>query len=579
MSEGIKLFWKRLADAHLFTWGYLGFHVFAMVSSRIFLNAESILEFKWFWLGIVILEHAFIFGIYGLAKKFIKSYTATLVVISSLIIGTVRTLITSSLGILAGTDEGVAWATQLLIGALYEIAMVAVWANVNGSFRDHLKLVRQLQQTKESILGYRENAEAMVAEEQEKLIDLTQKTLLPQIHMVEEALVSGGNQMSFRWSLAKELKGLINNQVRPLTESLRISAKALVAPSKSTPNQFLSLITIPKKFKIKNSLFPKLTAATMALSYLATPLWVLDVSWVLPSAFLILTYYTVLFGFKRLFSNAPSVSAWIGVPVLFSIAIISVMPAYAAAVYFYPDTEAAVIYGLTLIWGSIIVLGSFAYLDSLDYEAKQYLKLLEEQNENLAHEMALFEQQLWAARKNWSIIIHGTVQASLTAALTRLNAHEVDTKTIGLVKKDLDRAIAALSKPPESNIKFAPAVKELVSTWQGVCDIDVAVTPTVKSLISRDTRLTMCVNEILKEAVSNAVRHGDARQAWVSIGTPTDGVLELAVANDGLAPKGSRRGLGSGMLDELTVDWSLGFDKVTNRTILRARLPFSITPA
>ena len=128
--------------------------------------------------------------------------------------------------------------------------------------------------------------------------------------------------------------------------------------------------------------------------------------------------------------------------------------------------------------------------------------------------------------------------------------------------------------------EFAPAIKEIISTWQGVCDIDVQIQPEVKKLVSKDSRLSMCVNEIVKEAVSNAVRHGDARTAQVSLRIADDGVLDLRVANDGREPKlGGRRGLGGELFDELTVDWSLDFDSATDQTILSARLPFSTAQA
>ena len=570
------VFWQRLADAHLFTWGYLGFHVFAMTAMRLFLNSDNFQTYLTFWLSMIVLEHLFIFGIYWLAKRFIRRSSASLVVFSALLIGTARTLITTSLAIGLGVDSGVAWTYQLLLGALYELMIVAVWANVNGAYRDHHGLVKELNETKNSILGYRENAEVMLAEEQEKLIALTQDTLLPQIQLVENALAAGNSEMASRWGVAHELKGIIYNQVRPLSESLRQSARNLVKPVPATPTHLVSVVSITRKFAIKNSIFPKVSAVTMLLSFMASPFWLLDISWVIPSTLLAVTFWGMQLGFKKLFDRVPSTPWWVGLPALIGVATISVVPAYAVAVWFYPDIQAAVLYGLTLVTVSNIVVLSFAYLDSLDYEARLHRTMLEEQNQELVIEMALFEQQLWAARRNWSLVIHGTVQASLTAALTRLNAPDADKKTLDAAKKDLDRAMEALSEPPVSKINFAPAIKELVSTWQGVCDIEVEVSPELKKVISRDVRLSMCVNEILKEAVSNAVRHGDAQKAWVTVGAPSGGVIELSVANDGLAPvNASRRGVGSGLLDELTVDWSLGYDENNNRTILRARLPFS----
>jgi signal transduction histidine kinase len=257
-------------------------------------------------------------------------------------------------------------------------------------------------------------------------------------------------------------------------------------------------------------------------------------------------------------------------------AVVAVLPTYLVAILFYPDTHQAAIYGSTLVYTSLMVVGVFALLDSFDYEARRYRNLLKDQNEELALEVALFDQQLWVARRNWSLVIHGTVQASLTAALTRLNAPDADKKTLDLAKKDLDRAIAALSSPPTLEVKFDPAIKEVVSTWQGVCDIDIEIAPNIKKVVAKDSRLSMCVNEIVKEAISNAVRHGDARTAQVSMKLAEDGVINLTVVNDGHAPRiGVRKGLGGALLDELTVDWSLDFDSATDQTILTARLPFS----
>jgi hypothetical protein len=131
------IFWQRIAEAKLFTWGYLGYHVFSMVSMRLFLNSANFIEYLGFWLSMVLLEHVFIFAIYFLANKFIKTFSAALVITGALAIGVVRTLITTSLAIAVGSDSGVAWQYQLLLGALWELMLMVLWANLNGAYRDH----------------------------------------------------------------------------------------------------------------------------------------------------------------------------------------------------------------------------------------------------------------------------------------------------------------------------------------------------------------------------------------------------------------------------------------------------------
>lgn len=529
---------------------------------------------------MLFVEHAFIFFIFYLAKRYISNYSAPLVIVGALGIGVARTLITTSLAILVGADSGVAWGYQLLLGALWELMLTLLWANLNGAFRDHNTVVRQLNHTRNSILGYRENAEVILAEEQEKLLELTRGTLLPQIQLIEDAIDAGDSELAARWGVAHELKGIIYNQVRPLSDSLRNTAKSLAAPPKAAPNQWISVISLPRSFNIRNSIFPGYTYACMLLAFLAAPFWLLDISWVIPSVLMSLTYFALIFGIKRFVKNLPEVPAWVGIPALILTAIIPALPTYFVATSFYPNVRTATIFGSAIIFISLIVVGILASLDSFDYEARLYRELLREQNVELSIEATLFEQQLWAARRNWSLVIHGTVQASLTVALTRLNAPNSSAETLDLAKKDLERAMVALSAPPTIEIQFDTALNELIETWQGVCDIDLHVESMVKQRVTEDSRLTMCVNEILKEAVSNAVRHGDARTAKVSFEIADEGVISLTVINDGNAPGiGVRKGIGSSLLDELTLDWSLGFNSATDQTILTARLPFSMSQA
>lgn len=580
MKIDLRVFLARIADAHLFTWGYLGYHVFSMVSMRMFLNSGNFIEYLSFWISIIVIEHLFLFSIFALAKRFINNYSASLVIVGALAMGVCRTYITTSLAIAVGADPGVAWEYQLLLGALWELMIVMVWSNLNGAYREHRDLVNLLNETRDSILAYRENAEEILAEEQEKLLDLTRGSLLPQLQLIEAALETGNNELANRWGIAHEIKGIIYNQVRPLSESLRTVAKSLTTPQKAGPNHFFSVISIPKSFRIKNSIFPLYTFLTMLLSFLAAPFWLLGIDWVLPSALMSFTYFAVIYGIRRLVEPLPEVPAWLGVPALVLTAIIPALPTYVMAIAIHPDTHKAAIYGTTIIYTSAIVVGVFALVDSFDYEAREYRNLLIEQNDELAREMSIFEQHVWAARRNWSLVIHGTVQASLTAALTRLNEPNATKSTMNLVKKDLERAKNALITQPTLSVKFTSVLKDLVSTWQGVCDIDVAITPEIKKIVATDSRLSMCINEIMKEAISNAVRHGDARNAQIAMNLSDDGVINLAVSNDGSAPTdSSRKGIGSKLLDELTVNWSLGFDAKSQQTILQANLPFSTAQA
>lgn len=573
-------FWKRMAEVRLFTWGYLAFHIFFMVSMRLFLNYNIVISTLGFWMGVVVLEHVLIFSYLGIARRFIRNYTNRFVIFSALIIGAIRTYITTTMQIVAIPDTvHVNWTLQLITGALFELLIVTLWANINGAYRNYSTIARELRSTKSSILGYRENAEFLLAEEQESLERLTRDSLLPQIYSIESSLAGKAN-LAESMAIAAELKGFLNNQVRPLTAALRTAANRLVMPTRAERNAFWAVVQLPKRSRLTNSIFPETTFFIMLLSYIAAPLWLLDASWVPVNTVMSVTFLLVLLGAKRISKSWPPLPTAITSILVIATSVLAVIPTFAVIVWAHPGSQSALVLSAALLWCSSICMGMLAYLDSLDYQANKFLDELQEENQLLGREMAVFEQQLWAARRNWSIIIHGTVQAALTAALTRLNAPNIDEETITLAKQDLQRAVDALNTPPSTSVNLPVAIEELVGTWRGVCDIEISVAPRLLESVAADGRTSMCVNEILKEAVSNAVRHGDANQISVKLAEAGESELELNVWNNGAKyVAGGRKGLGSTMMDDLTIAWNIGTDAKTEQTLLSARLPFSSVPA
>ncbi len=170
-------------------------------------------------------------------------------------------------------------------------------------------------------------------------------------------------------------------------------------------------------------------------------------------------------------------------------------------------------------------------------------------------------------------MLHGTVQSALTAALTRLQTFaDSDPYQLGLVQADLARAEAALLSTPSSKIDFENAVVELKESWAGVCAIGLEIDLRASRALATNQGSAYCVNEILKEAIGNAVRHGGANGVVAKITRDRDDFIDLEIQNDGTAPrKGWKKGIGSRMLDDITTSWSL--ERSGRLTTLTARLP------
>ncbi len=125
---------------------------------------------------------------------------------------------------------------------------------------------------------------------------------------------------------------------------------------------------------------------------------------------------------------------------------------------------------------------------------------------------------------------------------------------------------------PTTSIDFEKSMQELKESWVGVCSIALEVDLRASRALATNQGTAYCVNEILKEAVGNAVRHGGATGVLAKISREKDDFIDIEIQNDGTAPrKGWKKGIGSRMLDDITLNWSL--TRSGRLTTLTARLP------
>jgi glucose-6-phosphate-specific signal transduction histidine kinase len=237
-----------------------------------------------------------------------------------------------------------------------------------------------------------------------------------------------------------------------------------------------------------------------------------------------------------------------------------------------PMIEFVAIAGLSVFGGILApilnALNAARQKRRAEIEARISIDLLE-----IAKQNSFFAQRVWVFRRRWLLVLHGTVQSALTAAVNRLsNAKEVDEFTVQMVNQDLLRATSAIDSNQSNSLNLEESFKELRDVWSGICSVNVKISERANRALTRNTDTTFCVNEIAKEAISNAVRHGAAKSATIEIDRVEDDLLTLEITNDGI-PLRTREtsGIGSEMLDEICLNWSL--ENSGKKVRLYANLP------
>lgn len=480
-----------------------------------------------------------------------------------------------------GPVQDLLLGVRVIGGGLMGLAIFFVYAMLSANRANHLEAVGQLNNRRSELLALRAAAPKALAEANQNLLASTRDDLARQIETIGQLLSSATTENSSLLQVGREavaeLRNLVVNKVRPLSEQLRRSADAI---SLREPTEAIKTrMVMPAKVQLAKLIhLPSLAGVifpfTIGLFFISS----MQISSLVSS--LASVFYFAIFALVALVGakRQPTKTKF----AIFQLAFVTLI-AIAASVWFLINVlEESPRLNATLLGTAAagVAIPSIIATQRIFYLQQNKLERdLAKSNAKLAHELALFEQQLWLARRNWQFVVHGTVQAALTAAIARLVSAEtrgqLEPYEIRLVREDLDRAIAALSTTPENKIDFTSAMQNLITTWDGVAQIDLSLSARAKTALTSNQAAAICVVEICKEAVSNAVRHGAASKCEISFDRIADEIIELQIVNNGKPPKSaSRAGYGSQMFDELTVRWSRERDR-NGRTVLSAQVPLN----
>lgn len=349
---------------------------------------------------------------------------------------------------------------------------------------------------------------------------------------------------------------MIDSKLRPLSAYLHQQQKIEV-PRVNTSVKKPSLISLPNKITLRNKVsplaiylalvVPNTTAAYLYVSYASLPIVLLAYA---PLAI-------ILSLFVRLpISNKPIRS---GPAFLLLSAVLAV--AWTPAILFLRwlgiDAIDRLSLAPTATLGTVTVGLLLTYGFVVENQRRNYESDLRIANQELNLELNRTSQLIWHVRQRAAQTLHGSVQASLTAANMRiLGVENIDEDLLEKVRQDLIRATIALTDLDGPTIDLKTSLTELIELWQGVCEVVVSIDEELLNSISANQITSHCINEIVKESVTNAIRHGKARLVEISIQDLNDGSLQIEITNDGAKDLAGSPGVGSQIFDEITMRWT-----------------------
>ena len=204
---------------------------------------------------------------------------------------------------------------------------------------------------------------------------------------------------------------------------------------------------------------------------------------------------------------------------------------------------------------------------------------LEQLTRQLSQELVHLRQAQWYHERSLSRALHGQMQSAVTVAAIRLDRALADgavpPELMAEIRESITGQIDVLSAAGPQPATIDQLASRLTTTWSRVCNVSLDIDETARAALDNDDILRSTVTEIMTEAVSNSIRHGDAKHVQITLDVDTSDQVRLRVDDDGVGQVPTNgQGLGSTFLDECTSGWSSTSSDLGHR--LEARLPIKM---
>lgn len=557
-SEPSNSLWHLLGLQSSLSFRLILISIFPCALSPIFIDRANYGGSNLLWLGIIASAHLG-FGICILsAGKLIhrsndgKSHPiATLLAFLSA--QAVRGSILGFSTVFLGFSDDPKLAFRVLSGGVFISTVLSVVAISIAVYDQHSRLVKDLEEKSSELIELQASIDSRLRSATENLQQFAQQVVSPRIDQIDQLLSSlktGGNKNE----AIKEMQTYVDEELRPLSH--QIANDSSLSEPDLVKSKSKRRFDLPRHINLSISMRPYVTTVLFFITYAAAAQRTMTFIEALPfnliSTVLLILYF--LF-FKWLFRNRNFLLA-LGLPIGLSIfAIVGPLVLYIESYINIqlPENVATA----TIFVGCIYGISNLGYT----VLTSQRTRMIADQtqiNADLESTISLLRQREWVARRRVGYVMHGSLQSSLNAAVLKLGAStDPSAELIESVRSDISQALSRVSSDSSKSYFFDQAKEEIAKIWAGTIQIHWRIEPEVFDELQRNPETSECLAEVVREAVSNAAKHGSANEIEINANVE-DSVVHLEVRDNGKSSNtGKTLGLGSELMNDVCSSWAL----------------------
>lgn len=537
---------------------------------------------SWLWLPIWTGAHLALVGIVLIVRLLgfdalqAQRPSVALNLLLAGVLGIVRVVSVGLVSFEIGIGRDFFITARVISGAVLGVLVFIFITLVLESDRSYVDALRKLTAAQNQLIQLRRIAKRQVDDVHLELTVATKKVVEPRLSDIARLLRTRNLEPAMRRKITKSLVDILKNQVAPLNKTLRSASKKLANTGGYRGVSRTKLFEIPALSKPDLAISPAWMLFVLLGIYPFSLYIFENQSWLWLGFLMATVSYLLILLVKRYLERQQPVALKTAISQLVVMSIQLALLNLSGLLLAGVADESALWVTLIVFIALVFTVSGMGLVATHEHNQEKFLLQLQKSNARIETELGLLNQKIWVERRRWALTIHGTVQSSLTAALARLRASDQPSPVeIRRIAQHVEQAKKGLTGPTNQPFDLAKALRQQVKTWRDIIEVKIDTRSENFVLLSKDLWASYCANEIIKEALSNSLKHGAATKVRVKFETESPGFITINVSNNGkTVARNSRSGLGNQLLNEIAFPWSLSAEPMGG-TLLRARIPLS----